>query len=371
MKYATICCAALGMVLALAPAARAATVTDPRQQLEALAVALERIGRASDAARFREAVAAMPPDQLDAIYGGVDLMPLADGIYQSGQARAQVMASTEKARKELDAARAEAIAKARSAPETVKSGQRALPDAPWPTAVSLCPTHATPDLKSDTHQALETQNQLNIATKTLEETEIVYNLGKGIWDGISRACKQEVMILGVGGNFSLACIPIDIVFAVVQFAVSEAKWGVQFWQQSFDRVNACDAAVETAEKAGTYLRLGHVHDDLTDFKQNIDDRLAVLDGKADLALKVLLESDLHQRSTSRLNVNYTVRLEAACDAAQEAIDRSVGAGYAPSPGAQALQDLGRKLMPTDPKRAFELCQNAYRMVTAREAVRKR
>lgn len=365
MKHLTVRCAAFGLVLALASGAAA----DPREQLEALAVALEGIGRANDAARFRSAVAAIPPEQIDAVYGGTDLTPLAEGLLQSGQAQAEMGARTEAARVELEAARAEAVARAGAGLGAVQSA--GLPVAPFPTAVSLCPTHADPGTKSDTHAALETLHNLNIATKTLEQVEIVFGAGRGIWDGISRACKQTVIILGVGGNFSLACVPIDIVFAVLEFAVAEAKWGVEFWKQNYDRINACDHAVETAESAGTYLRLEHVHTDVEDFKQQIDARLAVLDGKAERALKVLLESDLHERATRRLNVNYTVRLEEACDAAQEAIDESAGAGYAPAPGAQAAHDLGRKLIPSDPKKAFELCQRAYRLVTAREAVRRR
>jgi hypothetical protein len=368
MKHATVLWAALGLVLALAPAPAAAA--DPGQQLEALALALEGIGRASDAARFREAVASIPPADLDAVYGGVDLQPLVDGLYQSEQSRTEAAAAAQETRDILGAARVRALARARSAPETIQSV--GLPEAPFPTnTTDLCPDHAVPGTKSDTHTAVETLNRLNIAGKAVEQAEIILSLGRGIWDGISRACKQTVIIAGVGGNFSLACIPIDIVFAVLETVVAEVKWGYQFTQQEYDKISACDKSIETAEIAGGYNRLSHIHGDVEDFKQHINTRLDEFERKADLLLKVLLEEDLHHRSTNRLSVNYTTRLEEACDAAQEAIDESNQAGYAPATASQALHDLGRKLMPTEPKRALELCQAAYQKVTGREALRRR
>lgn len=369
MKRLTIYAALLGLMLAI-PARAAA---DPRQQLEQLAVALEQIGKASDAARFRDAVNALSPEEIDAIYGDTDLTPLAEGLYRSGKSTAEVLSSARAARDALDAARVRSLAQVNGgAPVTTMSGPNgALPTAPWPTAVNLCPVHAVAGSKSDTHEALDAMSELTKATKALEQAEIVYSLGKGIWDGLSRACKQVIIVLGAGGNSSLACLPVDIVFGVLEFAVAEAKWGVEFWQQNRDRIDACDAAVETAEKAGTYTRLGHVHADIETFKAEMQARLEAMTRKADLAMKVLLEGDLHEGSVNRLKVNYTVRLEESCDAAQRAIDESAAAGYPPTPGPQSLHDQGRKLMPTDPRRAFDLCQEAYRRVTTREPVRRR
>jgi hypothetical protein len=367
MRYATVCCAALGLVLSATPHAAAA---DPGQQLEALAVALEGIGRANDAARFREAVAAIPPGDLDAVYGDVDLQPLVDGLYQAEQNRTEATAAAQEVRDILHAARVQALARARSAPETIQSA--GLPEAPFPTNTThLCPDHSVPGTKSDTHTAVTTLNKLNIASKAVEQAEIILSLGRGIWDGISRACKQTVIILGVGGNFSLACVPIDIVFAVLEFVVAEVNLGFQFTQMEYDRISSCDKSIETAEIAGGYNRMNHIHGDIESFKEHINTRLDEFEGKANLLLKVLLEEDLHVRSSARTSVNYTVRLEEACDAAQEAIDESNQAGYAPATASQALHDLGRKLMPTDPKRALELCQDAYRKITGREGTRRR
>jgi hypothetical protein len=366
MKYTAVLCAALGLVLALARPAAA----DALQQLESLAVALEGIGRASDAARFRAAVASSPPGDLEVVYGDVDLQPLVDGLYQAEQNRAEAAAAAQETQNIVQAARVRALARARSAPETIQSA--GLPVAPFPTNTThLCPDHAVPGTKSDTHTAVETLNKLNIAGKAVEQAEIVLSLGRGIWDGISRACKQTHIILGVGGNFSLLCIPIDIVFAILETVVAEVKWGFQFTQQEYDRISSCDKSIETAEIAGGYNRLNHIHADVESFQAHINTRLDEFERKADLLLKVLLEEDLHVRSTARTSVNYTVRLEEACDAAQEAIDESNQAGYAPATASQALHDLGRKLMPTDPKRALELCQDAYRKITGREGMRRR
>ena len=222
MKRLAIYAALLGLVLAL-PARAAA---DPRQQLEELAVALERIGKTAEAARFRAAVDSLPPDQVDAIYGDADLSALAQGLYQSGHATAEVLSTAKVTRDALDAARVAALARASSAPATTMSGANgALPTAPWPTAVSLCPVHAIPGAKSDTHEALEAMSQLTAASKALEQAEILYSLGKGIWDGLSRVCKQVVLVFGVGGNLSLACLPIDIVFGVVELRRGRGRSG--------------------------------------------------------------------------------------------------------------------------------------------------
>ncbi len=368
MNRLSICVALLALALVLPSPAAA----NPRQQLEQLAVALESIGKTDEAARFREAVNDLPIEQIDSVYGDVDLTPLAQGLVESGDATAAVVASARSAREALDVARIEAIARAGNAPESVMSGPNgALPVAPWPTAVSLCPVHATAGLKSDTREALVAMGELTKASKALEQAELLLSVGRGIWEGISRLCEQSVIIAGIGGNFSLACVPIDIVFGVVEFAVAEAKWGVEFWQQDRDRIDACDAAVETAEKAGSHLRVGHVHADLETFQAEVQARLDAMTRKADLALTVILEGDLHRGSARRLNVNYTVRLEESCDAAQRAIDASEAAGYPRSARAQTLHDEGRRLVSTDSRRAFDLCQESYRKVTAHESVRRR
>jgi hypothetical protein len=366
MKYTAVLCAWLGLVLALVRPAAA----DPGPQLEAVAVALERIGGASDAARFREAVAAIPPEGLEAIYGDADLQSLVEALDRLDQNRIEAAAATQATRDVVRSARLRALDRARSAPEAIQSA--GLPKAPFPNnTTDLCPDHSVPGTKSDTRKALETLDKLNTTSRNLEQAEISISAARGVWDAIGRACKQAVIVAGFGGNFSSFCIPIDIVFTAAELIVAEIKWAGQFTQQEYDRIAACDKSIETAEIAGGYNRLKHVHADVEEFKKNIEDRLETLDGKADLLLKVLLEGDLHVRSTSRLSVNYTERLAEACKTAQTAIDESSKAGYAPATAAQALHDLGRKLIPTDPKRALELCQDAYRKVTGREATRLR
>lgn len=370
MRTFLLACAMLG--LALSGPARAATNVE--RQLEQLAVALEQLGRADEARRFREAVAATPPQDLEAVYGDTDLTPLAEKLFEAAPLEAEVQAG-------LAESRATALARASAAtlqtarpPESILShGNGPLPEAPWPDiSGDFCDAQEIPGrTTSDTHEGFVKLRDLNTATKTVEQFEILYAFARGVWDGLSRACDQTTIVAGSGANTSLACLPIDIVLAVAELLVAEAKSAVEFVQMELDMIGLCDGAVETAQMAGTYKRLGHLHEDLQAFKASVRTRLAEAHRQADLVLEVLLEGDLREKSVRRLNVNYTTRLEEACDEAQAAIDETAAAGYSPTPQPQALVDAGRKAMATDPKRAFDYCQAGYRLVTSRGTVRRR
>ena len=244
-----------------------------------------------------------------------------------------------------------------------------LPDADYPLEPEFCPFHSqfnvSPTRRSDTQTVLQRTADLNTAVQALEEVLIVRSLAQSIWAGISRGCEQEISVLAYGSNFSIACIPVDIVFAAVEFVVAEAEWGIGIAQANIDMTNLCDSLVDTVELTAIYERIGHIHDDVDAFKLDVNQRLDVLDAKWDLLLKVLLERDLQYDSGDREDVNYTTRLVESCDAAQAAITDAAALGYAVPPRAQKALDSGRLLLATDPKGALDLCRTAYRYATLR------
>jgi hypothetical protein len=241
--------------------------------------------------------------------------------------------------------------------------------------LEFCPEHdnasVSPTRRNDTQDVLDLQNDVKIARIVFAQMEIARALAKAVWDGVSRACEQVegVMILGEGVvfNFSLACLPVDIVFALADTLVREAQFHVGLFQAKVDRKNACDAAVDTAQIAANYERLDHVHRDMEIFKQEVQEQLDRMGAKIDLLLKTQLEDALQLSSSVRAGVFYTDRLGEVCTAAQEAIDDADALGYRVRVRAQALHDLGKQLIPTNPKKAFDKCKAGYRLVTRKSA----
>jgi hypothetical protein len=107
---------------------------------------------------------------------------------------------------------------------------------------------------------------------------LVFQAAESAREGASRGCDETVVVAGEGGNASLLCLALDIAWA----AAKGAYEGIKF----------CDEDVDSAEIEGSYDRLGHLHDDLsqhdTDIKARIAQhdadikaRLDALDGKLD------------------------------------------------------------------------------------------
>jgi len=75
-------------------------------------------------------------------------------------------------------------------------------------------------------------------------------------DVAGRICDQDLTILGEGGNLSVVCIVGDIVHAVAK--------------RVHDSLFLCEDLIDSAEIAASYLRLGHLHDDVVDVAGKID-----------------------------------------------------------------------------------------------------
>jgi hypothetical protein len=374
MRQSTILCVLAALTLAL-PARAAADAAATRQQMEELAGVIAELGQGDNAARLLGTLDTIPDDELEKVYGGTDLTPLIESLRQVGTKQARVQASITATRDRLDAARVASAANALRAPklETNRILSAGLPDASYPDEPEFCPNHSNlnPPLprRNDPKDVLRTTEDLNTAVQVLEEVEIVRSLAEGIWKGLSRLCDKDLVLVGFGGNLKIACIPVDIVFAAVEFVLAEAKWGIGIAQANVAMMNSCDAVVTTEELTATYERLEHVHADVEAYQADVDQRLGRMKKQSDLVLRVLLERDLQTDSGTRKDVDYTTRLTDSCNAAQKAIDDAKMLGYTLNRRAQPTLDQGRLLIATDPKGAYDLCRSAYRLATLKSTLK--
>lgn len=358
---------ALALLLTLPTAAFA--TGDIRSQMEELATVIEGLGQWESAARLRGTLDVTPDEELESVYAGVDLTPLIAALRQVSGSQAQLREDLATTQSQLDGARLAGVARGLKAPKldlgaVLSSG---LPDASYPLELEFCPFHGNtavmPTRRSDTQTVLQLTKNLNDAVQGLEQVEIVRSLAQGVWNGLDRACDQTVSALLYGQDFHVACIPVDIVFAVVELILAEAKWGISIAQANLAMVDLCDDLVTTEELTANYRRLEHIHDDIDAFRLEENAKLDVLEAKWDLVLRVLLERDLQWNSGDRTGVNYTDRLVESCDAADLAIQDSEALGYTLHPRAKPSLQAGRQLIATDPKGALDLCRLAYRLAT--------
>lgn len=73
-------------------------------------------------------------------------------------------------------------------------------------------------------------------------------VAEGVRDAASRACDEVIVILGEGGNGSLACIATDAIY----LAAKIVNYGLHY----------CNDKIDAAEQGATYSRLDHLHADL-------------------------------------------------------------------------------------------------------------
>jgi len=82
----------------------------------------------------------------------------------------------------------------------------------------------------------------------IDASDVALFAAEVIREAASRACDEVVVILGEGGNGSLACIITDGIY----IAAKIVNFGLHF----------CDDKIDQAELGATYTRLGHIHSDL-------------------------------------------------------------------------------------------------------------
>lgn len=81
----------------------------------------------------------------------------------------------------------------------------------------------------------------------------VFQAARTAMDAAEFVCQQDIL----GANTALVCVPLSI-------AVDVAL-------QVIDNYNFCDDDVDSAEIQGSYLRIGHVHDDVVVIQGSLDD----------------------------------------------------------------------------------------------------
>ncbi len=113
----------------------------------------------------------------------------------------------------------------------------------------------------------------------------VMNLAEGAQMIASRICEQTAVILGEGGNTSMACMVTDVIFVAAMFV----------WN-TLDQV---DNDFNSEENEASYLRLGHIHTDLEDVHDDLEivgDSVNVISVRQDLMRIVIdsIQSNLEQ-----------------------------------------------------------------------------
>ena len=101
-------------------------------------------------------------------------------------------------------------------------------------------------------------------TTAIFAARTVLKIAEGVWSVASRGCDQVVVLLGAGGNPSLACIPVDAVLVVARIV--------------FESLEFCDDSIDSAEIEGAYDRLGHIHGDL----ETVDSTVISIETKVDI-----------------------------------------------------------------------------------------
>jgi hypothetical protein len=146
------------------------------------------------------------------------------------------------------------------------------------------------------------------STGALLAASATHETAEGVREVASRGCDQTVVAIGAGGNPSLACIATDAVYIVAKTAF----WAIQF--ESDD--------VDSAEIAGSYLRLGHLHDDITFHDSDVRQMLNGHDeGIRDLVTETVSDHDANMAqivSSHDENITEVVALHDAAISVQVA-----------------------------------------------------
>ena len=220
-----------------------------REDWQVLSDSISQSGNRQAAEKINEALSKLSDEQIQRIYGDTDLLEVAD----------QFQLNTEMTRKATT--RYPELAPLYQIPSRgvdndsrigTNDGKYGLASTGFPGAVGY-PTNGWCPFSPNRSDA----DALLIAQDVTAGARVLLETAKGVWAGLSRGCDETIVILGEGGNVSLACIPADIVLAAAELAVGAAETVVE-------HIDFCDAAVDAAEIEGSYERLGHLHTDLDD-----------------------------------------------------------------------------------------------------------
>ncbi len=221
----------------------------PREDWQVLSDSISQSGNRQAAEKINEALSKLSDEEIQHIYGDTDLLKVADQFQLNSEMTR--MATTQYPElaplyhapsRDVDSDLPITIEDSKF---NIGAASTGFPGAVGYPTTGWCPFSPN---RSDADALLIAQD-VTAGARVLLET------AKGIWAGLSRGCDETIVILGEGGNVSLACIPADIVLAAAELAVGAAETVVE-------HIDFCDAAVDAAEIEGSYERLGHLHTDL-------------------------------------------------------------------------------------------------------------
>lgn len=132
--------------------------------------------------------------------------------------------------------------------------------------------------------------------------DVIFIAAAGIRAGLSRGCNQVLVVLGEGGNSSVACIAADVVYFVA--VALRAK------------LLACDVDYTERTVDANFSRLGHIHTDLDNSVANDNTNKTAI-----------INNDNANTTTITGNVNAnTTTILAAIAASQIAVNANTDAG---------------------------------------------
>ncbi len=163
---------------------------------------------------------------------------------------------------------------------------------------------------------------------------------KFVWSTANRGCNQTAVILGEGGNTSLACIAADAIFYAAEALLNA-------YINCRDNINA-------KEIEGSYDRLGHLH---TDLEQTLS-----TDTQLSIEENLMLAAPTQNVVSFMLPAAFGGQLETVATTVQNAMTNAVAAGESIN-FAQTFFDQAEALVAgTDYKRAYLMYKRAYQEI---------
>jgi len=238
----------LTLTLAMTFSVQASTAEQIREDWQVLADAISASGNEDAALRISHSMATIPDEQLEKVYGNIDLLQLADTFLDMNEVN----------RDRQDIVKGFTVMA--TAPQAYSSGSSktnsfGFPSAAYPST-SIC--SLSPNRSDDFRQFT--------ALKAIDATNLALETAQGVWSAASRVCEEVIL----GFNGSLICIPVDVVLFVAELAVGIAE-------HIFMLEEHCDSEVNEAEIEGSYERLGHLHGDLQSHDFDITSQIGTHD----------------------------------------------------------------------------------------------
>jgi len=173
--------------------------------------------------------------------------------------------------------------------------------------------------------------------------KVALQVAKGVWSIASRGCDETIVVLGEGGNLSLACIAADAILFIAEAVLEDFFF--------------CDDAVNAAEIEGSYERLGHLHGDMDALQADVT-----------LDMMLMIEQNLMIISPNQIIVTYAIPasngglLDLVVTVIEKTIQDAMDAGLAVN-FAQSFFDQAEVLRADESyKRAFLMYRRAYQEV---------